>query len=54
MSSSGTDESDRMEADIRLEAKSGMYINPTFSYRLDAKKLQMYCFSVRSNPKNVT
>ena len=26
---------------IRLEANSGIYINQTFSYRLDAKKLQM-------------
>ena len=30
-------------SDIRLEANSGMYMNHTFSYRLDAAKLQMLC-----------
>ena len=35
----------------RLGANSGMFIFHTFSYTLDAKKLQMYWnFSVRSNP----
>ena len=37
---------------IRLGENSGMNIFQTFSYRLDAKNLQMYWnFSVRSNPR---